>query len=75
MYRWHMVDPIVWHDECRVTIQQIAWSDEVEEGLVETSDDWSCATFWYEPVPSEPLPPMPDYQARTGDIWEGPRED
>jgi hypothetical protein len=70
MYRWHMADPIIWRDECRVTIQQIAWSDEVEGGLVETSDDWSCATFWYEPVPSEPLPPMPDYQQRTEDIYD-----
>jgi endonuclease/exonuclease/phosphatase family metal-dependent hydrolase len=69
MYRWHMVDPIIWRDECRVTIQQIAWSDEVEGGLVETSDDWSCATFWYEPVPSRPLPPMPDYNHRTTDIF------
>jgi hypothetical protein len=26
-------------------------------------------TFWYEPVPSVPLPPMPDVKARTADIW------
>ena len=39
------------------------------KGLAETQDDWSCATFWYEPVPSEPLPPMPDFKARTADLW------
>lgn len=64
MYRWHLPDPIYWQRECRVTIQQIAW----QEGLVETSDDWSCATFWYEPVPSAPLPELPDADARTRDI-------
>jgi hypothetical protein len=48
-----------------ITIQQIAWKD----GLFETQDDWSCSTFWYEPVPSAELPPMPEVKARTADIW------
>ena len=66
MYRWHLPDPIYWRRSCRVTIQQIAW----EKGLVETSDDWSAATFWYEPIPSAPLPPLPDKDLRTKDIWQ-----
>jgi len=66
MYRWHLPDPIYWQKECRITIQQIAW----KQGLAETQDDWSTATFWYEPVPSAPLPPMPDVKARTTDIWQ-----
>lgn len=65
MYRWHLADPIAWQRECRITIQQIAY----KKGLEETKDDWSCATFWYEPVPSAALPPMPDLKARTADIW------
>ena len=65
MYRWHLADPVAWQRQGRVTIQQIAYV----KGLVETEDDWSCATFWYEPVPSAPLPPMPDLAARTADIW------
>lgn len=65
MYRWHLPDPIYWQKECRITIQQIAWKD----GLVETSDDWCAATFWYEPIPSAPLPDLPNAQARTKDIW------
>ena len=66
MYRWHLPDPIAWRKECRITIQQIAW----KQGLAEAQDDWSCATFWYEPVPSAALPEMPDVQARTADIWQ-----
>jgi len=65
MHRWHLPDPIAWRKECRITIQQIAWKN----GLAETQDDWSTATFWYEPVPSAPLPPMPDAKARTTAIW------
>jgi len=34
-------------------------------GLYERQDDWSAATFWYEPVPSVPLPPFPELAERT----------
>lgn len=63
MYRWHLPDPVVWQKEVRVTIQQIGHPGGETEG------DWSCATFWYEPTPSAPLPAMPDVAARTTDIW------
>jgi hypothetical protein len=66
MYRWHLPDPIYWQKEARITIQQIAW----QKGLAETQDDWSTATFWYEPVPSAPLPALPNVEARTADIWQ-----
>ena len=67
MYRWHLPDPIAWQKQARITIQQIAWKN----GLAETSDDWSTATFWYEPTPSAALPELPDVAARTADIWTG----
>ena len=66
MYRCHLPDPIYWKKEARITIQQISWRD----GLAETQDDWSTATFWYEPLPSAPLPAMPNEEARTADIWQ-----
>jgi len=65
MYRWHLPDPIYWQDECRITIQQIGW----DRGLYERQDDWSTATFWYEPIPSAPLPAFPNLEERTKDIW------
>ena len=66
MYRWHLPDPIYWGKEVRIAIQQIGWKD----GLYERKDDWSCATFWYEPIPSAALPPLPDVKARTADLWQ-----
>ena len=66
MYRWHLPDPIAWKQEAPITIQQISY----KKGLAETEDDWSCATFWYEPTPSAPLPAMPDVKARTADLWK-----
>ena len=67
MYRWHLPDPISWQKEARITIQQIGYRDKT---LVETEDDWSCATFWYEPLPSAPLPSLPDVKVRTANTWE-----
>jgi hypothetical protein len=74
MYRWHLPDPIYWKEEVRITIQQIGWSresrDKTGSALYEREDDWSSATFWYEPVPSSQLPPFPDLESRVRDLWE-----
>jgi len=64
MYRWHLPDPIYWKKECRITIQQIGCC------YYERSDDWSTATFWYESIPSKPLPKLPAVNERTADLEE-----
>ncbi len=66
MYRWHLPDPVLWHQEIRVTVQQLGWKDGK---LCETSDDWSCAAFWYEPLPSHALAPLPTWEERVADLW------
>ena len=75
MYRWHIPDPVYWNEDCRVTIQQMGIASVGPEDNVytERQDDWSTASFWYEPVPSAPLPPMPDVAARTADLSFAPR--
>jgi len=74
MYRWHIKDPIFWGQECRITIQQIGYNYEDREKnggpLYERQDDWSCATYWYEPIPSEKLPEFPDLKARIANLYE-----
>jgi len=70
MYRWHLADPIYWAKECRITIQQIGWSPDVKNGLFERQDDWSSAAFWYEPIPSDPLPVLPSAEQRIVDLQE-----
>jgi hypothetical protein len=66
MYRWHLPDPVFWEKECRVTIQQIGCCNP----LFERQDDWSAATFWYESVPSAPLPKLVPLNERIADIDE-----
>ena len=70
MYRWHIPDPIYWEKECRVTIQQIGWSPNVKNHLFERQDDWSSATFWYEPIPSNHLPEIPSAEKRIMNLKE-----
>jgi hypothetical protein len=36
--------------------------------FAETEDDWSCATFGYEPIPSDALPEMPSIGERCSDL-------
>lgn len=45
LYRWHLLDPIVFTKQLRVTLQQIgAW----DHGLFERSDDVSTVGYWYQ---------------------------
>jgi len=68
MYRWHIPDPVYWNEDCRITIQQIGYDHEIPDKLYERQDDWSCATFWYEPAPSAPLPAFPGVKERIADV-------
>jgi len=72
MHRWHLPDPIVWKKDARITIQQIGWKDKA--GLFERQDDWCAAAFWYEAVPSAPVPAAPGVAARTADLVPKPAE-
>jgi hypothetical protein len=77
MYRWHIKDPVLWESSGRATIQQIGHKPgpnppttipEYLINLFEREDDWSTASFWYEAIPSAPLPAMPGLQARIADL-------
>ena len=66
-YRWHVLDPVCFHKDLRVTIQQIGY--RMGEGLFERSDDWSAAAFFYLLQPVR-LPEMPGVKERLADITE-----
>jgi len=65
-YRWHVLDPIYFHREINVTIQQIGWN---KEGLFERSDDWSAAAFFYL-RDLRKLPKIVSVEERLADITE-----
>ncbi|MFW5976815.1 MAG: glycoside hydrolase family 172 protein [Bacillota bacterium] len=57
LYRWHLMDPIRFENDLRVTIQQIGHNSR---GLFERTDDISSVAYWYQTEPhnkfSELLP-------------------
>lgn len=66
-YRWHILDPIFFQKDLRVTIQQIGANKQMK--MVERKDDWSAAAFFYLQKVKK-LPAIPTYSDRIRDINE-----
>ncbi len=61
LYRWHIMDPIIFENDLRVTIQQIG--HDMRE-LFERTDDISSVGYWYQVDPHGEFPTLPDVRAR-----------
>ncbi|WP_256487805.1 glycoside hydrolase family 172 protein [Haladaptatus sp. AB618] len=61
LYRWHIPDPIRFHEDIRVTIQDIG-HDGSE--LFERSDDIASVAYWYQREPHAPFPDIPERRER-----------
>lgn len=61
-YRWHIMDPILFDKDLRVTIQQIG---TCHKGNFERQDDVASVAYWYQ---SEPHNPFPELMGRE-DRW------
>ncbi|AYV71570.1 MULTISPECIES: glycoside hydrolase family 172 protein [Niallia] len=55
-YRWHIMDPIRFEEEIKITVQQIGVS---HRGLFERQDDVSTVAYWYQTLPHKPFPVFP----------------
>lgn len=60
-YRWHFEDPIYFHSDLRLTVQQIGVS---YGGLFERQDDLSSVAYWYQTEPHAPFGRLPDPSER-----------
>lgn len=54
-YRWHILDPICFTENLRVTIQQLG---VCHKGLFERQDDVSSVAYWYQLEPHQPFPQL-----------------
>jgi hypothetical protein len=63
LYRWHIEDPLYWHKDIRITVQQIG----NRKGYYERSDDYNVTTFWYESCPSAELAAFASFEQRIAD--------
>lgn len=58
MYRWHVMDPIRFEKDLRVTIQALGWRDGGR--YLPLQDDISSVAFWYQTLPTAAFPQLPD---------------
>ncbi|UYQ91249.1 DUF2961 domain-containing protein [Chitinophaga horti] len=57
MYRWHIVDPVRFHKDLRVTIQDLGWRSGGR--YLKQQSDISSVVYWYQAEPHVKFPPMP----------------
>jgi hypothetical protein len=58
MYRWHIMDPIRFREDLRITIQALGWRSE--KRYLPLQDDIASTAFWYQAEPHAPFPALPD---------------
>jgi hypothetical protein len=71
LYRWHLMDPICFHQDLRVTIQALGWGNK---GYRKLSDDVASVAYWYQTEPHAPFPPLPSRQERRAAVLPPPGE-
>jgi hypothetical protein len=61
LYRWHLLDPIRFTEDLRVTIQALGWRSE--HRFFPRRDDLASVAFWYQTLPAAAFPPLPERNA------------
>ncbi|GCE05800.1 glycoside hydrolase family 172 protein [Dictyobacter aurantiacus] len=57
MYRWHIMDPIRFEEDLRVTIQALGWRSGGR--YLPLQDDIASVAYWYQSEPHVPHPVLP----------------
>jgi hypothetical protein len=60
LYRWHIVDPVRFDTDLRVTIQDLGWQPGPK--YLPLSDDISSVAFWYQTEPHAAFPKLPEVE-------------
>ena len=57
LYRWHIMDPIRFEQDLKVTIQALGWREGGR--YLPLQDDIASVAFWYQTLPTAPFPALP----------------
>ncbi len=57
LYRWHIMDPIRFEKDIRVTIQALGWMSGGRYHPLQ--DDIASVAYWYQTLPVKPFPALP----------------
>ncbi len=58
LYRWHIMDPIRFEKDLKVTIQALGW--RAGWRYLPLQDDIASVAYWYQREPHAPFPTLPD---------------
>lgn len=58
MYRWHVMDPIRFETDLKVTIQSLGWRSD--NRYLSMQNDICSVAYWYQTMPFVKLPELPD---------------
>ncbi len=58
MYRFHIMDPIRFETDLKITIQALGWG--YNGRWLPLQDDVASVAFWYQTLPQTPFPLLPD---------------
>ncbi len=57
LYRWHIMDPIRFEKDLKVTIQDLGWHHDGR--YLQQQSDISSVVYWYQSEPHSPFPKLP----------------
>jgi len=57
LYRWHIMDPVRFEKDLKVTIQDLGWRHD--GSYLQQKSDISSTVFWYQSEPHAPFPKLP----------------
>lgn len=61
LYRWHIMDPVRFEKDLRITIQALGWRSGGR--YLPLQDDMASVAFWYQAEPHLEFPMLPDRDA------------
>jgi hypothetical protein len=61
LYRWHIMDPIRFKKDLKVTIQALGWRQGGR--YLPLQDDIASVAYWYQTIPAAPFPQLPSRDA------------
>ncbi len=61
LYRWHVMDPIRFEKNLRVTLQDLGWHKDGR--YMPRQDTFASVAYWYQTLLTAPFPALPDPDA------------
>jgi hypothetical protein len=59
-YRWHILDPVRFESDLKVTIQGLGWKTTEHHTYLPLRDYYASVAYWYQTEPHAPFPVLPD---------------